>query len=275
MKSIYRIGTSSGLNPAQSVLLLEVSELHCCFAVLDFANQMLVHACFYSSEENDHTDLLRLVVDEHEELRQQFRQIAVSYYAPEHVFVPQRFYHFESAGDLLASMYQEVQKVVLSEAVAEWQLNNVYYVPSVTHKTLSRRFATGNFWHTHSIQLKSALGDSSEGAIFIDFKPRNFSVLVAKNNRLLLANMYPYVKPADVLYWLLRVCREYDLPREKVAVSIAGLIERQSAIFKELYQYFANVIFENPEGDIRLTGDFSEYPPHFFSNFHKLAACVS
>ena len=52
-------------------------------------------------------------------------------------------------------------------------------------------------------------------------------------------------------------------------------IEKKSAIFKELYQYFLNIEFASANDDIRLSGDFYEYPVHFFSSLFKLALCVS
>jgi hypothetical protein len=90
-----------------------------------------------------------------------------------------------------------------------------------------------------------------------------------------LAQIFPYIKVEDILYWLLDICRQFSLPQTEVKLVLSGLIEKKSAIFKELYQYFLNIEFASVTDDIRLSGDFYEYPSHFFSSLFKLALCVS
>src|SRR5437762_10705106 len=80
MKQVYKIGNSDDLNPSQAVLLIEVSETHCCFAIVDYANFIMVQFGYYVLDDNDNNDILKTVIEEHSELRQAFRQTVVSYY---------------------------------------------------------------------------------------------------------------------------------------------------------------------------------------------------
>ena len=100
-------------------------------------------------------------------------------------------------------------------------------------------------------------------------------VMAIKNNSLLVTQIFSYAKSEDVLYWLLKICKQFSLPQTEVKVVLSGLIDRQSAVFKELYQYFLNIEFTTIENDIQLSGDFDEYPVHFFSSLYKLASCAS
>ncbi len=275
MKLVYKIGKIEGLNASQAVLLMEVGETHCCFAILDYANSMLVKACYYIAEEKDKNEILREMIWTHAELKQSFRQAVITYYTPENILVPSKFYKFNESQELLKSMYENSQNVIMSESLAEWQLYNVYNVPSSIHQLIGRNFATGNFWHAYSIALKNRIDQHAGGNIVIDFKTDSFSAVVIKNNSLQLAQIFSYVKAEGVLYWLLKTCRQLSLSQDEVKLTLSGLVDKRSSVFKGLYQYFQHIEFASSENDIQLSGDFEEYPVHFFSSLFKMASCVS
>jgi hypothetical protein len=49
------------------------------------------------------------------------------------------------------------------------------------------------------------------------------------------------------------------------------MIDQQSALYKELYQYFLHIEFRNASWTIPA----DEYPAHFFTSLNELAQCVS
>ena len=275
MKPVFKIGNSEELNSSQAVLLMEIGETHCCFAILDYANQMIVQSDCYTFNENESGDILQKVLQAHKELKNSFRQTVIGYYLPENILIPSKFYRYEETQTLLQALYEKGQNIVVSESVPEWQLYNTYHVPAAIHQLINRSFATGNFWHVHSIMLKNGIEPHEGGNLIVDFKTDSFCVIAIKNNSVLLAQIFSYVKVEDILYWLLDICQQFSLPQTEVKLVLSGLIEKKSAIFKELYQYFLNIEFASVDEDIRLSGDFYEYPAHFFSSLFKLASCVS
>ena len=275
MKEVFKIGSSDELNPSQAILLLEAGESHCCFGIVDYANRVLVQAGYYTAVEPEAGPIMQRVIEARPELKKPFRQTAIGYYVKENILLPAKFYHFEEVQTLLCAMYDTDQNVAISEAVPEWQLFNAYNVPQGLHQVLSRHFATGNFWHAYSITLKNGTIKDDSDKLLIEFQTDCFSVIAIKNNTLLLAQLYPYVRAEDILYWLLKICKESSLSQDTVNLILSGLIDNQSAALKKMYQYFANIEFSNPENGIRLSADFSEYPVHFFSSLFNLASCVS
>ncbi len=275
MKAVFKIGNSEELNSSQAVLLMEVGETHCCFAIIDYANQMMVQLGYYTAEEKDNGDILEKILETHAELKQSFRQTIISYYVPENILIPSKFYHYEETQAMLQALYGKGQNIAVSESIAEWQLYNAYHVPKTIHEFLSRWYSTGNFWHVYSVILKKGIKQSEGGNLVVDFKTDTFSVVAIKNNSLLLAQIFSYVKSEDVLYWLLKICKQFSLSQKEVKLILSGLIDKQSAVFKDLYQYFINIEFASIDNDIQLSGDFDEYPVHFFSSLYKLASCAS
>jgi hypothetical protein len=275
MKSVFKIGNSDELNSSQASLLIEVGETHCCFAIVDYANQMMVQLGYYTIDEMDNGNALEKILEAHPELKQSFRKTAVSYYLPENILIPLKFYRHEETQIMLQAMYEKGQNIAVSESISEWQLYNVYQVPAAMHGFLSRWYSTGNFWHVYSVILRNGIMQSDGGNLLIDFKTDCFSVVAIKNNSLLLAQIFNYGASEDVLYWLLKICKQFALSQNEVEVVLSGLIDKQSAVFKDMYQYFRKIGFATIDNDIQLSGEFDEYPVHFFSSLYKLASCVS
>ena len=155
MKALFKIGNSEELNPSQAILLMELGETHCCFAIVDFANQMMVQLGYYTMDEKDDDNSLQTVLEAHPELKQSFRQTIVSYYLPESMLIPAKFYRYEETQKMLATMYQEGSNTVVSESIGEWQVYNAYRIPSGIHvleqlgiRTMAKaKYATENIGH--------------------------------------------------------------------------------------------------------------------------------
>jgi len=275
MKPVFKIGNSGDLNASEANLLMEIGETHCCFAVTDHAAKMMIQSVYYAAEEHDRDEMLKKVLLAHPELKRSFRQTVIGYYMRENILIPSNLYHFEETKKLLQALYEKDQNTTISESVSEWQLYNTYNVPVSLHELLSRNFATGNFWHVYSIVLKNRIDPPEGGKLIIDFKTDSFSIVVIKHHSILLAQIFAYSKPADILYWLLKICKEFSLSQSQIKLLISGLVDKRSAIYKELDQYFLNIEFASIANGVRLSNPFHEYPVHFFSSLYKLAACVS
>ena len=83
-----------------------------------------------------------------------------------------------------------------------------------------------------------------------------------------------YTAPDDVLYYLLKCCQQLNFSQQTMKVFLSGLIEKDSALYRELYKYFINLEFESLAREIKLTEALTIHPEHYYSSISKLAACV-
>jgi len=260
--------------PSESVLLMEIGETDCSFAVMHHASRIIYEFVYYKAEPND-DDFLKKIFGKYELLRSSFYRTVISWYMPECMLIPNRFYDHQQSGVLLDEMFGKDSTVAISESLAEWQVNAAYHVPATDHETISRHYTTGNFWHHYSVTLKNRIANAAGGSLTVDFKTDSFSVVAVRNNSLLLAQIFSYTSAEDVLYYLLKICKQYSLLQNEVNVALSGLVDQQSAVFKELHQYFLNIQFAPLENRVQLGEMFSEYPHHYFTSLSRLAACVS
>ena len=131
---------------------------------------------------------------------------------------------------------------------------------------------TGKYWHRNTVSLKNNTATTEGGNILVNFRNEDFTVLASANGKLLLAQTFSYSTPADVIFYLLKICQQFGLNQTQVNIHLSGLVEQESALYRELHQYFLHVEFRNAGWKAPVT---NESPAHFFTSLNDLAKCAS
>jgi len=271
LKQLFEI-TEEGKDSVQPILSMEIGEKHCCFSITDFASQELKKLAYYNADEiND--DFLNELFSAHPELTYAYYKTLVCFDYPQSFLVPSKNFRHED-GAFLMSIIAGIPAAasVISEAINEWQVNNLYVVPQKMHDRISKTFLTGKYWHRNTVSIKNNTATTEGGNLMVNFRNEDFTVLTSANGKLLLAQTYSYSTPADVIYYLLKICQQFGLNQQQVNISLSGLIEQESALYRELHQYFMNVIFRKAAWKAPVT---NEIPAHFFTSLNDLAKCAS
>jgi hypothetical protein len=275
MTEVLKIKTDKNIYPSESVLLMEIGEAECSFGIMHHASRIIYQFDYWKTEHGNEDELLKKIFEENEILSSSFYRTVLSYYMPACILIPNKFYDAEQAKTWLDKVFGENSGIVISEALPEWQLHSAYKVPALTHETLNRHHATGNFWHQYSVILKNSIGSSASNCLVVDFKADSFSAVFIRDNKLMMGQIFSYLKAEDVLYYLLKICQEFSITQHEVNIVLSGFIDKSSSVFKELHQYFLHIDFAEPQNYIQLSEAFLDYPPHFFTSLSRLAACVS
>ena len=272
LKPSFHIKPEAEYNPANSILLMIAGTRHCSFAVMNYLSKELVEFGYYTTteDENDYKSFFEGI----ESLNNRYYQTAIGYDANESVQIPSVVYKYEDGQLNLEAAYgKNVHTTVVSENVPGWNLYNIYRLPSNLHSAISWKFLSAKSWNINSVLLKDH-SSKNEETMIIDFKTDEFSLVVLKDNKLLHAKTFLYTSPEDVLYYLLKCCQQLNLSQQTVKLSLSGLIEKDSTIYRELYKYFINLEFETLSADVKLAEALTVHPEHYFSSISKLAACV-
>jgi hypothetical protein len=124
--------------------------------------------------------------------------------------------------------------------------------------------------HQYSVSIFNLNAAAEEGKLLIDFSNNEFSVVAGRRSKFLFAENFGYETPEDVLFYMLKICEQFSLSPKHVVVELSGLIEKESSLYKELYQYFINIGFRNA-----IWNAAGEYPAHFFTSFNDIIRCAS
>jgi hypothetical protein len=266
LKQIISINTEDNAKPDK--VLCEWGDQHCCIAGWSAVNNRLSFLNYYS-----YPLLSNSVVSE---ILSQIKQISasnipvlISSAFPEAVMIPLKFYNKENS--YIKSIYTtEVQKE-LADSIEQWQIVNVYSMPVRVLNEIQNHFTKTEYLHAFTVGLKVYDGFIAKNSLAVHFTPYNFRVSVKKEGQLLLAQMYPYQTPLDVVYYLLKITEEFSLPKDDLYVVVSGLIEESSSLYEELKNYFLNLQFAATPNIAPQT----EYPAHYFSSMYNLSSCAS
>jgi hypothetical protein len=176
----------------------------------------------------------------------------------------------ENTGDNTPLLYlngAEHQDHIINEVVEKWDLANVYSIPYELLYWILKHFPSTKLWHAQSMYLKMAGKGFADGCIDLDLRDTNFNVTVTQLNKLLLGKNYSYATPADVLFYLLKICECFQLNQKDVQLNISGLVDKNSTLYKTLYDYFLNINLRPA------SWKFDQYPAHYFTLLNQLALC--
>lgn len=254
----------------QPVLLLRIGERHLSYVITNKSGSAVSKLAYFSFEKGHENEVIDSL-NNASILEHSFYEVLIAYDYSQNILVPSISFRQEDAGLLLDTDYTtDSQRDIISELIPGWQLQNVYAVPKEIRVWINRKFPVARYWHQYSLGLRNVNSAGSNGEIQIDFREHDFTLIAVKQSKFLVARNFEYTTPEDVLYYLLKTCRQFSLLQQEVRLRLSGLIDKQSSLYKELYQYFIGIEFCDATWNSK-----SEYPQHFFTSLNELATCVS
>lgn len=160
--------------------------------------------------------------------------------------------------------------VFKKDSLAEWQLYIGYTIPALLVNALQTQYPDLRVRHFLKLALQQAGQSGMQGKLLVNFRPHYFFAVLLRNNRLQFAQEFHYDTPADVLYYLLKLCDDQLVSPSEIKVELTGLIEQESALYTELWQYFAFLEFRNATWQT----SNNSFPEHYFTTLNDLAKCA-
>jgi len=269
LKQLFHIKNDSG-EQVQEVLSIRLGEKHFSFVITNKEGNV-IHELAYCALDQCNEQELAECRKAYPVLSHAFYNVLIAYDNSQSLLIPSGHYKPGESSVLLKTMTGDLYgSHIISEQVNGWQLFNIYGMPKDVQDWMSQQFPYGNSRHQYSLAIKDII-TTDAGCVVVDFRTEDFTVLVARHHELLLARTIPYSTPEDVLYYLLKICEQFSLSQHGVRLRLSGLIDQQSALYRELTQYFIDIQFRQASW----SGGGNEYPAHFFTSLNDLARCAS
>ncbi len=268
MKRLFNIASPETIESKDQLLLCEISYYHICLAAANAATRQLIHLAYFENSQPIAAQDVKRLLDGEGIHPERYQKVVVSSAFPEAILVPEA--HFDR--DVLKTQWQHPdQDLVFFDRLEAQGIWVAYSMPSRVYHELNSRSPV-EVINTHTTSLKTHTEPVANSEISVYFSSREFRVVVKKEEQLQLAQTYAFHSPLDVVYYLLMITQQFQLSQTETAVVLSGLIDENSALYKEIYQYFLKVQFAQPEAHLLPVNDYHQ---HFFSSIYNLAACVS
>jgi hypothetical protein len=208
-------------------------------------------------------------------LQQSFKRTYIIHAFAESVLVPGEYMNTNARKeDMLALVHgDDADRVIRNDFIPKFYIYNVYGIPAGVLSVLQSKFPSAV--HTHRYSLLPETIRNPGNPLYCIFENGYITVMLLKQHQLQVIQNYLYQSPGDVLYYLLNICQQYDVPIKDAILYITGLIRNDSTLVDELRNHFDNIILEHLPENFGYDAEIAKLPSHYFSHLFSIAACVS
>jgi hypothetical protein len=262
---LFQIGKAED---TADTLLIEVGQDHCLYAFVDHPLKSFTYLHYISFSETEAEQSMAGVLAGIP--GRNWKEVILSTAFEQSLLIPKKYFSGDHA--LLDAIYDVPDLEYRHDTIGEWQIVNEYGLPAGIFSQVQEKFPNTRLIHVYTPALKIYNGFVAADQVDIHFTTQYFRVLVKKDKDIQLAQTYSYKTPLDVVYYLLKICYEFNLDQRELFLIVSGLIDKDSALYEELHHYFLNLHFSNaptwivPEHDL---------PHYYFHSLYNLASCVS
>jgi len=272
LKTAFNITLPSNIDQPLN-LILELSSHS--LSVLWYSSHPLTMqavSVYHSSTGEDMNKMVQQILTGLSSSTLQPNQVHCCLHAQASMLVPENHYDSSLQEHLIAIVCGEQEGVkTVVEQIPSLQIQHVYYMPLWWEDLIRKAYPDVKFWHSSTLQLKTIpTGNQLKAVIYHE----NVKLILFKDGQLQLIHTFPYETPDDVLYDIFNSLRDADILKEEISISLAGMVDRDSALYEKLALYIPHLEFENLPSGSRRSEDTSAYPEHFFAHLMQFAACV-
>jgi hypothetical protein len=263
-------------------LVIELNQQFLHYVVLEENEKVLLlrYYQFAAKKAGDVAGFTEEVLTSDEVLQQNMKEVIVIYNWPENCFVPGALYDKSMDREYLELVHGDFYNCfIASEKIRSADTYNVFRLPAPVHESLYRKFPGATFVHQYSAWLDCRQNQPPEqdqsGKVSVLFYRNTISISVVMGEEVKLVQSMEYQTAEDVAYHLLNICHQLGLHPEKTIFDISGMIDLNSAMYKELQKYFLLIETDRLPAGLQVPEEMNSFPEHFFLPLLKLAVCVS
>src|SRR5258708_7843232 len=274
MKALFEI-LPGGVDAAKCILVCEISNENFSYAIKNEEQNLYVAMAVFQFEKgtdhNDYGNILQDVIQTQSLLSGNFKKVCIMYSFAESVLIPFSLYSSLENENVLNLVHGDLQNntSVLTDLITESGVYNAYRISSPILKVFKSNFPDAENIHQYSVLLKQP--HSKEDKLNIIFYPQRIVLKLDKKGRAEFINSFHYDTAEDVSYILLNTCNQFDI--ENIPVEVSGLIEKDSALHKEIYKYFETIDFASLPAAFTYAEGITQQPRHYFSHIFAIDSC--
>jgi hypothetical protein len=206
-------------------------------------------------------------------LQKHFIKTEIVWTCAESILVPNAYFERSVREETLGIVYGGLKDAAIKdELVLKHQLHNVYAVPAKIENRITQMFPYAI--QTHHAGLIVDFEPNEKDLLYCHFNTDSLTIMLRKQGQLQVIQNFEFNIPEDVVYHILNLCRNFDADAAEAVVTVSGMIDEKSNLYKELYKYVGTIRFYELPVKHNYAEALKEYPAHYFSHLFALASCV-
>lgn len=147
--------------------------------------------------------------------------------------------------------------------------NMAFSIPNSIKEVLSSINCTLFFPHAITVILeaqKECLQKESVSGIYLNLLNNNAQIVVIKDNKLQLFNIFPFQTDEDLCYFMVYLFDLFKFDKENIPVTVSGIIQKNDSRITKLEQFIKKIQYSKSSSQYIYSYRFNEIPQHHFSN---------
>jgi hypothetical protein len=274
MRAVFEI-LPSDFTPENCLLICEVSNEGFSYCIKDEeANSFLGLAVYHFDPAKPAVGFpiaLQVLFHQQEIFSKKFRKVSVTYSFPQSVLIPFSIFNREKNQTMMNMMFGDVEAndMILTDVIADQSMYNCYRLPAATLEMIKNEFPNASISHQYSLLLKKTVNENDR--MLVIFYSQKIVVDLVKEGKHVLINTFYYTAAQDVSYILLNICQQFG--SKNIHLVVSGLIEENSALYKEIYKYFDDIELSGFREGYDYAEGINAFPSHYFSYIFDTDSC--
>ena len=245
-------------------------------AVLDRQQQQFIAVAVYHFNNEmtgaEKTAAVENILQNESLLQQGYAKTDITWCTPQSIITPQSFFSREKCAEMLAMVFGDAGEYsVRHELVLKQHCYNMYRLDTAFEKTVNRQFPGAVQWQQYSLLVN--IDEHTKDLFYCNFNPGSITVMLRRSGCLQCVLDVEYNTPEDAVYHLLNICQRFDIAAADTVITVSGMIDESSGLYRELYKYFMGIAFSGLPDIFTYSDELKSYPSHYFSHLFAIAAC--
>lgn len=274
MNIVFEILPSS-FEAEKCMLICEVNNEGFSFCIKDTERNSFIGLGIYHFDNSKPSEgfpiALQVLFHQKEFLSRDFKKVCIVYSFSQSVLIPFSIYKRENNKTLMNMMFGDLEtnETILTDVIPDQLMYNCYRVPAATIEVIQSHFKNTSVMHQYSLILKRPHQEMNRMSVI--FYADKLVVDLIKEGKHQLINSYNYQTSQDVSYILLNILHQSKI--ENIHLVISGLIEENSALYKEIYKYFDDIKLSDYREENVYSEELKAFPSHYFSYIFDMDSC--
>lgn len=257
-------------NGIETCLSLSISDSGFMYSISqpDFTTIIELGAVSFKLKVKSNTELLEkldFLIHYFSLVKNKYTRVRVSVLNNDFVLIPKAYSTENTSRELLHFISNSDN----SDKVKEFELKSLKFCFAINSKLihyLEKLFPNLLLQHSGINTINSLFEHHAvkHNNLFLIVHHQHIEICAKNNQELLFYNIYSYSQSEDILYYLLFLLEQFELNPLHSKLSIAGELEADSTIIKEVKKYIRHVELCTLHPQLKLTGELEKLPQHFF-----------
>ena len=247
------------------------------FALLDTESQRLIALEYYQSDlltdSNELFHLLEKALESRGINNKVFHSVTCIIDERTNLFVPESLYDSKANEKFLNFSFHLPEGYTQeSERLEAIKAYNVFAYPAALRDKIMGKWKNARITHSSSVFVNSVVNPAeSKASVFVNFRNRDFDMLIQKEGRLQFFNNFKFNTRDDCAYFLLFSMEQNGLSGQDTPVCFSGLIRPASEIIGLCGRYVKDIRFVEDPHVLKVSEAMEEVPfQYYFIHYQAL-----